>query len=496
MAGLTINAGATVDGLTITKNSSYSPNLVITNYGTIQNSFVANSTLNNQTGGVSRNNTYISPTVVNSSGATTSEDVFYSGMASNGKYALSEMPSGVSTTLSIDNGNSVISLLAGSKWDNSYVGTQMKTGTNVSNISIYRYYGSDITNSPVICFLSGTMINTINGYVAVEDIQINDQIVTYNGLVKGYKSVIWKGYNTVNVNKNLNDDKAGYPVRVLKNAIADGVPFKDLLITPEHCLFFNGHFVPAYMLINGTSIYYDHSITEYTYYHIETEEHSVIMADGMLTESYLDTGNRHGFYQDDNVISICNRKKLWNVESAAPLATDREFVEPIFNQIIQRIETLGLTPNTSDFAITEDSGLYLITDKGEILNKTRENNGKFIFKIPANTSSVHLVSKTSKPSDVVGPFVGDRRDLGVLVGNITLLDRLDTHHINTHLKTPRLKGWDRELPDIYRWTNGNAFLQLPDTNTVGMLVVHVVAGGPYPVHNPIAEEDQLIAQAS
>ncbi|OAZ70812.1 hypothetical protein SRCM100623_02163 [Acetobacter pasteurianus] len=72
---------------------------------------------------------------------------------------------------------------------------------------------------------------------------------------------------------------------MLKDAIADGVPYKDMLITAEHCLFFEGKFVPVRMLVNGVSIFYDKSITSYDYYHVETDQHSVITADGMLTEA-------------------------------------------------------------------------------------------------------------------------------------------------------------------------------------------------------------------
>lgn len=74
-------------------------------------------------------------------------------------------------------------------------------------------------------------------------------------------------------------------MRILKDTFKPGVPKKDLLITPEHCLFIDGHFIPARMLINGRSIYYDYSMTTYEYYHIETEDHSIIWADGMMTKA-------------------------------------------------------------------------------------------------------------------------------------------------------------------------------------------------------------------
>lgn len=256
---LTITADAVVDGLTMTGNGNPS----ILNYGTIQNSFVSNGYLYNYQGGISQNNTYISEEYHGLSGSLTSNDVWYSGVPSYAYYNLSQMPAGGPTTMYLDDGSGNIFLEAGATWDNSYAGTD--AANRNSQIYIYRYYGSDVA-----CFLTGTMIQTTHGYVAIEDIQIGDQIITYNGTEQEIKSVIWKGYNTVTVNPNLKGDLAGYPIRILKNAISDGVPYKDMLITPEHCLFLENKFIPVYMLVNNCTIFYDHSITEYTYYHIET----------------------------------------------------------------------------------------------------------------------------------------------------------------------------------------------------------------------------------
>lgn len=157
-----------------------------------------------------------------------------------------------------------------------------------------------------------------SGTKAVEDLSVGDEIIAYVDGVATPRRVIWAGQAHCTVRPGLPDDQAGYPVRILKDAIADGVPFKDMLITAEHCLFFDGKFVPARMLVNGRSIFFDKSITSYDYYHIETEEHSVIMADGMLTESYLDTGNRRSFSQKGKVLSIGGNRNLTWDDAAVP----------------------------------------------------------------------------------------------------------------------------------------------------------------------------------
>lgn len=237
-----------------------------------------------------------------------------------------------------------------------------------------------IYNEDVIsCFLAGSMINTSDGLIAVEDIKVGDSVVCYNGEQQENRAVIWTGYNTAVVNRTLPEDEANYPIRVLKNAITDNVPSKDLLITPEHCILIDNQFIPVRMLVNNSTIFYDHSITEYTYYHIETEIHSVIMADGILTESYLDTGNRASFKSNGNIvsiISIVNKKKQWNLNSAAPLVTTRNIIELIFYKILARAHMLVFPYNLPTMPTTTDYGLYLVTDNNKVIEVAYQNHNR------------------------------------------------------------------------------------------------------------------------
>ncbi|ATI12916.1 hypothetical protein CPF11_11035 [Acetobacter pomorum] len=205
------------------------------------------------------------------------------------------------------------------------------------------YLGSGLSSNSdntmvITCFLSCSMIRTPEGDVAVEDIQIGDEVLAFDwkNNKEVTRPVVWVGKAHAVVRPGLPDDEAGYPVRVLKDAIADGVPYKDMLITAEHCLFFEDRFVPVRMLVNGVSIFYDKSITSYDYYHVETEQHSVIQADGMLTESYLDTGNRSSFRQTGTVVTLRGAVQSWEKNAGAPLGVERSFVEPLFQKLEAR----------------------------------------------------------------------------------------------------------------------------------------------------------------
>ncbi|OUI88200.1 Hint domain-containing protein, partial [Acetobacter indonesiensis] len=104
----------------------------------------------------------------------------------------------------------------------------------------------------------------------VETLEIGDVVKTWNWQSQSVenRTIVWVGKKHMTVRAGMDDDAAGYPVCVLKNAIAEGVPYKDMLITPEHSLFFENKFVPVRMLVNGRSIFYDRSIQSYDYFHV------------------------------------------------------------------------------------------------------------------------------------------------------------------------------------------------------------------------------------
>ena len=347
----------------------------------------------------------------------------------------------------------------------------------------------------LVCFLPGSLISTPHGTKAVEEVSVGDEIIAYVDGVATPRRVTWTGQAHCNVRAHLPDDEAGYPVRILKDAISDGVPFKDMLITAEHCLFFDGKFVPARMLVNGRSIFFDKSITSYDYYHIETEAHSVIMADGMLTESYLDTGNRHAFTQKGNVISTGGSRNLTWDDAAVPLGVSREFVEPLSRQIEVRATAAGIAQKDAAPELTEDADLHLVTDTGASIRPAREHNGHVIFMIPTGVQSVRIASHASRPSDVIGPFVDDRRYFGVAVGEITMFEASKSHAITAHLTDTELNGWNTLEWEDTRWTSGNGLLPLGDRhpNSIALLSIQIKKTGPYLLSDTVSEKSALRA---
>lgn len=370
---------------------------------------------------------------------------------------------------------------------------------NIVGVKQYGYTLDTASDGDVlfeVCFLAGSMIRTVSGDVAVEEIRIGDQVSVFDWRANAEisREVTWVGSKKMVVRSGLPDDEAGYPVRVLKDAIADGVPYKDMLITPEHCLFFEDRFVPVRMLVNGRSIFYDRSLTHYTYYHVETEQHSVIWADGALTESYLDTGNRSTFRQAGSVVRLVpvqqENARDWASDGAAVLNVTCGSVEPLFRALEKRAELKGHVSHKPVVHLTEDADLHLVTDKGQVIRAARRQGQSMVFMLPVATETVRLVSRTSRPSDVIGPFVDDRRRLGVLVGQISLFDGMSTVDLTDHLDKADLSGWDVLENSACRWTNGDAGLPVDGAPRSGLrlLSLQILASGPY-----LVEQDMSVS---
>lgn len=372
--------------------------------------------------------------------------------------------------------------------DTKTVSNPLKITKTLANAYSVATISTDGTYSDAFsCFLKDSLIKTKNGYMPVQDIAPGEMVSVFIDGTEEQKEVVWAGTAHVVVNANLPEDLAGYPVRILKNSISENVPFKDMLITPEHCLFVEGKFIPARMLVNGCSIYYDTTITSYDYYHIETEKHSVIMADGMLTESYLDTGNRCNFRQAGKVIRIGGKQKNWQKDAAAPLGVQRDFVEPIFQKIEEKAKDLGIEYRAAPKILMKDPDLKLVTNSGATIYPFKKSENIYNFMLPAGVESVRVVSRSSRPSDVIGPFVDDRRQMGVAVGKIHFGSVRVSQQVQEHLAPSKPEGWhDMGLQDC-AWTDGNAFLPLHHivTSRMGILSLEVRAAGPY-----VAQADQ------
>ncbi|QDH25188.1 hypothetical protein D5366_08165 [Neokomagataea tanensis] len=347
---------------------------------------------------------------------------------------------------------------------------------NIST-SANQYDSGDV--QVVVCYLLGTEIATALGHKTVENLVAGDKVLVRRGDELVEEEISWVGHKTVHVSEGQDER---YPVRIKANAFAENVPSKDLLVTPEHCLYIDGKFVPARMLVNDHSITIDRSASTFEVYHVELAQHGVLVANGLEAESYLDTGNRSTFKQDGDVaVLFKGRAKTWERDAAAALTTERAVVEPMHSRLLERARDMGVQSEVSDRVWTNDADLHLVTDNGQVLRPTRTEGRVVSFAIPAGVASARIVSRTVRPADVVGPFLDDRRKLGVLIGDMTIVSGNTISPVTVHLREQELDGWYGIEGGIVRWTNGNALLTFGDAQieTFADLTITVAAQGPY-----------------
>ncbi|MCB8881614.1 Hint domain-containing protein [Acidisoma cellulosilytica] len=150
---------------------------------------------------------------------------------------------------------------------------------------------SDGTAAIVVCYYPGTRIRTPSGDVAVQDLALADLVMTAAGLAMPIR---WIGRNTVST--RFADPLRVLPIRICAGALAEGLPERDLLVSPAHAVLVDGILVQAGALVNGTSIIRETNVPEtFTYFHVELSEHALILAEGVLAETFVDNIARTAF---------------------------------------------------------------------------------------------------------------------------------------------------------------------------------------------------------
>ncbi len=152
--------------------------------------------------------------------------------------------------------------------------------------------GTGLAITYTACFVAGTMIATPDGEIPVEHLRIGDLVATHAGEPRPVKWIGRRAYAArfVAANPQLR------PVRVAAHALAPGLPHRDLLVSPLHALLVAGALVPAGALVDGRRITREPA-RETGYFHIELDDHDLVLAEGCAAETFVDCDSR-GMFQN------------------------------------------------------------------------------------------------------------------------------------------------------------------------------------------------------
>ena len=138
--------------------------------------------------------------------------------------------------------------------------------------------------SVATCFLRGTQIWTLSGEKAIDDLQVNDLVVTSSGEAKPIQWV-WRRRFERQSGQKWGEEIA--PIRVARSALGPNTPHRDLYLSRYHCLYLDGVLIPAVDLMNDSTITRVDALhlREMEYFHIKLDRHSVIYAEGAACET-------------------------------------------------------------------------------------------------------------------------------------------------------------------------------------------------------------------
>ena len=149
-------------------------------------------------------------------------------------------------------------------------------------------------NPIVICFASGTMIDTPRGRVPVESLQAGDVVRCWDGTCA---PVRWVGTRRLSwwdlqINPRL------LPVRIFAGSLGQDIPNTDLVVSRQHRVMIEGPMielwfttpqvlVPAISLVDAGLAEIDMTANTVTYHHILLDTHEVLRANDAPAESLM-----------------------------------------------------------------------------------------------------------------------------------------------------------------------------------------------------------------
>jgi hypothetical protein len=321
-----------------------------------------------------------------------------------------------------------------------------------------------IINGPdtqVACYCIGTLIRTVRGEVAVENLSVGDLVVSASG---SHRPIKWLGHREIDTTAHPTPRDV-WPVLVRAGAFSENMPDRDLWLSPGHNVVIGGALLPIILLCNGRTIEQVRR-PRVDYWHVELESHDIIFAGGLPAESYLDTGNRCAFENGGAFIEAHPdfRPKHFAATCLPLLGAGPELVAAK-RALLARAGTLGHLVD-----VTDADDLHILAD-GRRVEAQSLGNRRMAFLLPEGCERVALKSRSFVPAHH-DPASDDQRELGVQIARL----QIDGEDVSLDREEAPGPGWHAFEPeDGARWTGGPATLP-PGTRLV---VVDLLGRGHY-----------------
>lgn len=146
-------------------------------------------------------------------------------------------------------------------------------------------------NGLIPCFTAGTLIETPFGKQPIETLRSGDRVLTPEGprrLLRAYSRRVSRAELVANPRL--------FPVRILSGALGQGLPARDLLVSPQHRMVVNTPIVArmfdapevlvaAKKLTALPGVYVEMDIESVAYIHLLFATHAIVFAEGAASET-------------------------------------------------------------------------------------------------------------------------------------------------------------------------------------------------------------------
>ncbi|MDT8326987.1 MAG: Hint domain-containing protein [Roseovarius sp.] len=142
------------------------------------------------------------------------------------------------------------------------------------------------------CFTPGTVIATPRGEKLVEELQVGDRIITRDN---GLQEIRWIGHRALG-GQDLIKSPHLKPVLIRAGALGQGLPERDMLVSPQHRILLNNERAALYFEEREVLAAAKHltgldgvdtvESSGTTYIHFMFDQHEVVLSNGAWTESF------------------------------------------------------------------------------------------------------------------------------------------------------------------------------------------------------------------